>query len=83
MLGNILVGSTAKETGPVSTPRGGMAAWAGWGRRFSLFSSQLTQEALGGHLPKFPHCSLWVFSQLQLAPISALVPKMNGGFEVK
>lgn len=48
-----------------------------------MFSSQLTQEVLGGPLPKFPHLGLWVFSQLQLAPISAWVPKMNSGFGVK
>lgn len=48
-----------------------------------MLSSQLTQETLGGHLPKFSHLSFWVLSQLQLAPISARVPKMNGGFGVK
>lgn len=48
-----------------------------------MISSLLTQEVQGGPLPKFPHSGLWVFSQLQLAPLSARVPKMNSDFRVK
>lgn len=48
-----------------------------------MFSSQLTQEVLGGPPPQIPTLGLWVCSQLQLAPIRARVPKMNSGFGVK